>query len=190
MRIWSFNIKKRPNTYFSCLVLWAEASVFLISSFINVLMGCHVITLETDIWSFEMIALSCPRAWAYTQGSPGSGTSSVIKTPDPNDFPVCKLNNNIKTKSTESNRKRQIYQRGLPAIEVIQIPVVKKSSDWDPPAENGKDDTQTMVPQASSFTTGFKTNSKDGADEHQQLVIEWKTFWILWFLNYFLKHHS
>lgn len=76
-----------------------------------------------------MIALSCPRAWACIQGSPGIGINSVIKTtPDPNDFPVCKLNNNIKTKSTESNRKGQIYQRGLPAMKVIQIPVVKKKN--------------------------------------------------------------
>lgn len=55
-------------------------------------MGCHVITLETDTWSFETIALLCPRLGQCTQGSTGSGISSVIKAnPELNGFPVCKL---------------------------------------------------------------------------------------------------
>lgn len=78
-----------------------------------------------------------------TQRSPGRGISSVIKTtPDPNDFPVCKLN--IKRKSTGSNRKGQIYQRGLPVMEVLQIPAVeKKKTCWltSSSSENGPDGT-------------------------------------------------
>lgn len=86
-----------------------KTSAFLISPFINAIMECHVITLETHTWNFERMAIQCPRAWAVHIGKSGNCISSVIKrTPDPNDFPVCKLNNNMKTKSTGSNRKAQI----------------------------------------------------------------------------------
>lgn len=113
-----------------------------------------------------------------TQRSPGRGISSVIKTtPDPNDFPVCKLN--IKRKSTGSNRKGQIYQRGLPVMEVLQIPAVekKKLADWLPPALR----MDQMVPPSTLFyqsegITGFKMKPKDGAEGQQWLVVEWRTF--------------
>lgn len=98
--------------------------------------------------ALKWLPFGVPGLEQCTQGSPGTGISSVIKaTPDPNDFPVCKLN--IKTKSTGSNRKGQIYQRGLPVLEVLQICCRrKKPADWVPPALR----MEQMVPQAPSFT--------------------------------------